>query len=218
MKPAQITRLAADAAMTIALLLLMAYGLVGEAAHEWIGMAMLALFILHHIFNRRWIGSVRRGRYTRLRTAQTVIAALALACMLGSMVSGIIISRHVFALLPGRGRYETAAGTVHMLSAFWGFVLMSVHLGMHWGMVLSAVRRCFKRRIRALDAAGYLLAVYGAVAFFRRDIADYLLLRSHFVFYDFSESLPLFLLDYCAVMALFVLIGFLTAKILSKAK
>ena len=56
MKPKQITRLATDAAMTIALLLLMAYSLVGEAAHEWIGMAMLALFILHHALNRKWIG------------------------------------------------------------------------------------------------------------------------------------------------------------------
>lgn len=218
MKPKQIIRLATDAAMTIALLLLMAYSLVGEAAHEWIGMAMLALFILHHALNRKWIGAVSRGRYTRLRTAQTVIAALVLVCMLGSMVSGIIISRHVFAFLPGRGVFETAAGTVHMLSAYWGFVLMSIHLGMHWNMVLSAVRRCFKHRIRLLGAAGYLFAAYGAVAFFRRDIADYLLLRTHFVFYDFAEPLALVLLDYVAVMALFVPIGFLSAKTLSKAK
>lgn len=61
MKPKQIIRLATDAAMTIALLLLMAYSLVGEAAHEWIGMAMLALFILHHALNRKWIGAVSRG-------------------------------------------------------------------------------------------------------------------------------------------------------------
>lgn len=39
--------------MTVALLLLMAYGLVGEAAHEWIGMGMFALFVAHHILNRR---------------------------------------------------------------------------------------------------------------------------------------------------------------------
>ena len=30
--------------MIVALLLLMAYGLVGEAAHEWLGMGMFALF------------------------------------------------------------------------------------------------------------------------------------------------------------------------------
>ena len=36
MKPILKIKIAVDAAMTVALLLLMAYGLVGEAAHEWI--------------------------------------------------------------------------------------------------------------------------------------------------------------------------------------
>ena len=37
-----------DFGMTVLLPLLMAYTLVGEASHEWLGMAMLALFVLHH--------------------------------------------------------------------------------------------------------------------------------------------------------------------------
>lgn len=40
--------------MTAALPLLMGYGLVGETAYEWIGMAMLLLFLLHLFLNRRW--------------------------------------------------------------------------------------------------------------------------------------------------------------------
>ena len=36
MKNRQFMRLAVDALMTVALLLLMAYSLVGEAAHEWL--------------------------------------------------------------------------------------------------------------------------------------------------------------------------------------
>ena len=35
-----------------------------------------------------------------------------------------------------------------------------------------------------------------------------LLLRSHFVFYDYSEPVIFFLIDYLSVMALFVLIGY----------
>ena len=34
-------KISIDAAMTLALLLLMAYGLVGEAAHEWLGWGCL---------------------------------------------------------------------------------------------------------------------------------------------------------------------------------
>ena len=54
MKPILKMKIAVDAAMTLSMLLLMAYGLVGEAAPEWIGMGMFVLFVLHHILNRKW--------------------------------------------------------------------------------------------------------------------------------------------------------------------
>lgn len=45
---------AVDLAMTAALLLMMSYSLVGERAHEWIGMGMFTLVIVHNILNRFW--------------------------------------------------------------------------------------------------------------------------------------------------------------------
>lgn len=40
MRPKLILKLAVDIAMTAALLLLMAYELIGQAVHEWIGIGM----------------------------------------------------------------------------------------------------------------------------------------------------------------------------------
>ena len=48
MKARQILKIITDIAMTVILLLLMAYSLVGEALHEWLGIGMFLLFILHH--------------------------------------------------------------------------------------------------------------------------------------------------------------------------
>ena len=42
-----------DIGLTVALPLLMAYGLIGEAAHEWIGMGMFVLFLLHLVWNKK---------------------------------------------------------------------------------------------------------------------------------------------------------------------
>ena len=44
----------------------MAYSLVGEAAHEWIGIAMLALFILIGLsqFTRNYTQTTKRGLLT----------------------------------------------------------------------------------------------------------------------------------------------------------
>lgn len=44
-------------------------------------------------------------------------------------------------------------------------------------------------------------------AFFKREIGSYMLLKDQFVFFDFYEPLIFFLLDYIAVMGLFVFIG-----------
>ncbi len=48
-----IVKIGIDLCMTVSLLLLMPYSLLGETAHEWIGMAMFLLFIVHHVLNRR---------------------------------------------------------------------------------------------------------------------------------------------------------------------
>lgn len=57
-----IIRRIVDACMTAGLLLLMSYSLLGEKAHEWIGMAMFSLVILHHILNRLWWKSAGRRK------------------------------------------------------------------------------------------------------------------------------------------------------------
>ncbi|MCH5266449.1 MAG: DUF4405 domain-containing protein [Lachnospiraceae bacterium] len=208
-----------DIGMTGILLFLMAYALVGEAAHEWLGVSMFALFVLHHILNTGWIKNIGKGKYTAFRTVQTVLAALVLCTMAGSMISGIVLSRHVFAFLPNHGG-QAIARTVHMLCAYWGFVLMSLHLGLHWNMVVvmagkSAVfqKKAAKWICRAL---AILIAGYGCYAFGSRQIGDYLFSRKMFAFFDYSESLWWFILDYLAVMGLFVFVGYYAGVFLRK--
>ncbi len=216
MKPILKIKIAVDAAMSVSMLLLMAYGLVGEAAHEWIGMGMFALSVVHHVLNRRWIQAVPRGRYTPLHIVQTALAGLIFLCMVGSMISGIVLSRHVFAFLPRHGGYELA-GKLHILCAFWGFVLMSLHLGMHWNMLLTMARKHLQpssTRTWSLRLIGWFWAVYGTFAFRHRGVSLYLLLRSHFVFYDYTEPVLIFLIDYLSVMVMFVLIGYLISMLL----
>ena len=196
--------------MTVALLFLMTYGLVGEAAHEWLGMGMFALFLAHHVLNRKWLLAVGKGKYTPVRMIQTLLAGVIFLCKLGSMVSGILLSRYVSSFLPKHSSYE-AAQKAHILCAYWGFVCMSLHLGFHWSMMLAMARKHLQPsplRTWSLRLIGWLWAVYGAFAFRRRGVSLYLLLRSHFVFYDYSEPVILFLIDYLSVIVVFVLIGY----------
>lgn len=51
-------KIAADILMTLTLLLLMAYQIVGQELHEWFGSGMLVLFIIHNILNIKWYGAL----------------------------------------------------------------------------------------------------------------------------------------------------------------
>lgn len=211
----QQAKTAVDILMTLCLLFLMPYELIGEAIHEWIGAGMFLLFIIHHILNRKWTGNLTKGRYTPLRIIQTILVILILICILGSMVSGIILSRHVFAFLEIRG-LSAPARVIHMTCAYWGFVLMSLHLGIHWGMMMGMAGKIFpkpsKARTWILRLAGIGIAGYGVYAFIKRDILSYLLMQVQYVFFNFEEPVIFFILDYMAAMGLFVFIGYYLRK------
>lgn len=70
-----------------------------------------------------------------------------LLTMIGSMYSGVILSEHALLFLPIKGG-RTFAREVHMMSSYWGFVLMSLHLGLHWSMMTA------KRFVKELPTAG----------------------------------------------------------------
>lgn len=221
MRAKQKMKIAVDILMTLALLLLMPYEMIGEAAHEWIGIVMFLLFITHHVLNRKWTGNLLKGRYTPLREVQAILVILILIDMLGSMISGIILSRHVFSFLNIRG-LSMVARTVHMTCAYWGFVLMSLHLGIHWGILVGMAGRLFARPLAARTwiarLAALAAAAYGVYAFVKRGIPGYLLMQVHFVFFDYEEPVILFILDYVAAMGFFVFLGYYLSMVLKKWK
>lgn len=211
------SKLVTDCLMTVVLLLLMSYSLIGEAFHEWLGIVMLLLFFLHQFWNFGWYKNLRKGRYSALRILQTGLIVLILLSMLGSMFSGIALSQYALDFLPVRSG-RAVAKIFHLPCAYWSFVLMSLHLGLHWGMVLSMARRLVGGKSPAGTAVarafGGLAAVYGAVSFYRHDLLSYLLLRTHFVFFDFEQPPALFFADYSSIMGLFVFLGYCAGKLL----
>lgn len=204
-------RIGVDAGMTLLLLFLMGYPLWEEERHEWAGAAMFVLFILHHLLNRSWYTHMFSGRVTAFRVLQLIVDALLFLDMLALMISGIWLSQHVFAFLPIHGGISWAR-ILHMVSAYWGFVLMSCHLGMHWHMFIGIFRKLlaprgvFMRAKAALRVISIGASAYGLYAFIQRDLMMYLTAGTQFVFFDYSESALKFYLDHLAIMALWMMI------------
>ena len=200
-------KICVDITMTAALYACMAYMLVGEEAHEWIGSGLALLFVLHNALNRKWYAALLTGRYTPLRAFQTAVNLLCLASMAAAAVSGAAMSRYLYDI-PFLSGGASLARTVHMLAAYWGYCFISLHLGLHWSMMLGMMKNAAtpQRALRwitpLLRTAGAAAALLGAHALMRHKLLDYMFLRNQFVFFDTERPLCLFFLDYAAIMAL----------------
>ena len=204
-------RMSMDIGMALLLPVLMAYSLIGEVFHEVIGSLMLFLFIGHGLLNRRWYQSVFRGKYLPRRIFQTIVNGLLLIIMALQPLSGILMSKHLYTFIQISG-VTASARAVHLFHAYWGLVLMNVHAGTHMMPLLAKMKkRKFPKTVILILAA---VSLYGCMAFFKRQIPDYMFGRSSFVFFDYSEPRLFFFMDYLSVMILFALAGFLIVTVL----
>ncbi|MDO4569040.1 MAG: hypothetical protein Q4D38_01485 [Planctomycetia bacterium] len=194
-----------DIVMIFTLPLLMAYSLVGEATHEWLGLFMLALFVAHHARNRHWFRTFARGRYSVVRALKNATLLLLLATVIVLLASGVFMSKHA---VPFLSFPEVAyhARTAHLLASYWGFVFMCAHLGIHFPRLpqLDGVfrMRFLTRKSTKVFLAIFvsIIAIYGAWAFVARRLPTYLFMQSPFVFFDYDEPILCFLGDYLAIM------------------
>lgn len=133
-------RRAADAGMTLCLFLLMGFPFFGMTAHMAGGIGFFACMFLHHWLNRQWSFSLLRGKWNAGRIWQTGINLLLAADMAALLWSSLILAGAVWPGFPRMGSFAMGR-EIHMAAAYWGFVLMSAHIGLHGEMIAGAGRR-----------------------------------------------------------------------------
>jgi len=199
--------------MTVMMPLLMAYSLIGELFHEITGSLIFVLFIIHHILNRKWYGSILKGKYSAKRIFQTILNAFLLVFMILQPLSGILMSKHLYTFLPDF-HVAALARSVHMLLAYWGYVLLCIHAGTHM-LPMFASKKENGLKSGALYLISGAASVYGGVAFIKRGFPGYMFGKTMFAFFDYAEPRVYFFIDYIAIMILFMMTGCLLTYVLN---
>lgn len=155
-----------------------------------------------------------------MRIFRTAVNLSVLVAILALAYSGIVMSRHVFSTLPINGGMATAR-IMHLAGSYWGFVLMSVHLGLHLGMIIGIFGRNFGWTrsvvfLWILRLSAVLIAVYGAICFYQANILSYMFLKVEFAFLAYDKSAALIFIEYMAMMELWVLIAYYVSKMLGR--
>lgn len=226
-----------DILMTVLLLLSMSYELIGPVIsealgkllpisfdgyeygsliHENLGMSLIVLFFVHLWLNRWWLKTLFKGRYNFTRVIMTLANIILIADVILLTFTGLIMSR-IFELPFGEGLMSFARAA-HISSSFWGYVIMSFHIGLNWHIFSAMMFKRWKpgKIFPHVIAAAFM--VWGVFAFIRRKIWAYMMLESSFVFFDFDEPFMCFIGDYIAVMILFACLGHYMVLALRKFK
>ena len=200
-----------DAAMTVLLLCLMAYQVTGEMAHEWIGMGMTLLVIIHQILNQKWYGALFKGKYNPYRTLTTALNVLLVLSFALTAFCGMSMSGHAVPFLYGMAPVSFAR-QMHLSMSHWAFVLMGLHLGMHIPAMTAGLK--LKDRTRAMLACIFTcIGGIGLWLFLKNGMPDYLFFRVPFAFLDYEKAGWLVIFENLLMLTFWAFIGTLTALI-----
>ena len=200
-----------DLFMTIALLLLMLFQITGQQVHEYLGIIMLCLFLGHNFLNRKWYRHLFKGKYKLYRCIQTILNISILMMMLGLGYSGMVMAQYLPFSISGS---MSLVRRLHLACSYWGFVLMSIHLGMHLRQIINMLKKYIHLKNNILKLVMVIISFYGIYCFIQNNMISYMLLINEFVFFDFEKNTFMVLLEYLSMMILWINIGyFMTNKI-----
>ena len=115
-----------------------------------------------------------------------------LGAMLSLVVTSVIISQTVFSFLPVATSFT--ARQAHTLAAYGALLIVALHLGLQWSMIMGLVRGRLgieaNNRLRAwvLRAVAFGIAAYGVHSLLALNVASKLSMQVPMGFGDFQVS------------------------------
>ena len=194
-----------DIFMTVLLLFLMAYQVTGEVLHEWIGMGMTVLVIVHQILNRKWYSAAFKGKYNPYRIMTTAVNILLLLSFVMTALSGMSMSAHAVPFLYGMAPVSLAR-KMHLAMSHWSFVLMGLHLGLHIPAMASGMKLEGRKKTIAV-AVFCAIACAGMFLFIRNGLFNYMFFREAFAFLDYDKAGALVFLENLLMLLAWAFIG-----------
>ena len=173
-KQTRMLKLALDAAMLVLLVLMYKKQVISLEFHEIGGLALIGLFVIHHLVNAKWIGATTRRLFAKgtpgLVRARYIVDVLLLVAFLAIGVTGVFMSKVVFSLHVA-GNFKA----LHYFASAMAIILTGVHLGLHADFIFGKLMRPGAHKVAKIAVAvlvailvafgGYSIATSSFVSF-----------------------------------------------------
>jgi hypothetical protein len=128
-----------DVVMTVAVLVLMEPRATGLSLHEWGGLIICVVFMIHTLLNWKWVIRVARKFFKKLpikNRVNYILDALLIVGFFLIVLSGIAIARTIdfaWLTLPGSRFFWRS---LHLSASLVTLIAAGIHVGLHWNWVL----------------------------------------------------------------------------------
>lgn len=142
-------KIALDVVMFLILVLLYKAKVLTLTYHEVAGIGILLVFLIHCLFNWRWIAHNAKKLFSSETPARTKfsywISIALVVSFLIIVISGVFISKVLFKeQIEGLALDTSIFRTLHLFFSAISLILVGIHLGLYWGMVKGFFRKTFK--------------------------------------------------------------------------
>jgi hypothetical protein len=217
-----LSRLWLDGSTAGLLLLGFAYWWLGNVVHEVAGTAMFLLLIAHNVFNRRWWGGIPKTRREPRSIFNVGVTFALLGAMLALLVTSVLISNALSPYLPPWGGFTVRQ--IHTLAAYWVLIIVAIHLGLRWPMLMGVARNLFgirkssALRTPALRVVALGIALHGVWSCTVLGLGGKLSMQMTLDWWNFEESVAGFFVHCAAIAGLVVVVTYYGLKLVQRAQ
>jgi hypothetical protein len=132
-----------DLILFILIMLLMQYDFTGGLLHEIIGILMLSFFIIHVMFNKKWLHSIKNN-FNKIKTSNKInyiLDILSIISFIICTISGILISKYIFNFT-----YISIFDNIHSISSYILFLLITLHILLHFNQIINYITNNFNNK------------------------------------------------------------------------
>jgi hypothetical protein len=209
-------RLMLDGLAAALLIFAFSYFWLGNGAHEWAGISLFILLLVHNMFHRRWYAGLSRRTRQGRGIFNTALTLVLLAGMLALCATSLLISETLFPAI--RMADDFAARQVHAGVAYWLLLIGAVHLGLRWSLLMAVTAKCLALNnthavrtalLRVIALGTAVQGVFSAVAL---HVPSRLLFQLQMDGWSFDTGAASFFGHCIAVMSLVVCLTFYGAR------
>ncbi|WP_280171461.1 DUF4405 domain-containing protein [Agrobacterium pusense] len=199
----------------------LAYWWLDNLSHELFGTALFSLVIIHNVFNRRWYSGVTKCRMDATRIVNLVTIFCLAIGMTVMLVTSLLVSRDLFPFTALSGAF--AVREIHMFAGYWVLLIIAVHLGTRWTVVMNTIRLTLglasrnTMRTMVLRATALAIAIWGVKSSFEMAFGTKLMLTYSLDMWNFSENTLGFFIGYASIVGLYAAITHYALGLLGSA-